>query len=124
MITGYVNAEREAIVRLRVRGSEPGQEHEIEAVVDTGFTGFLTLPPSLIAALGLPWRGFGEAVLGDGSLHTFDVYRATVNWDGQERTIEVDAADTEPLVGMGLIYGHELRIAAVDGGPVTIGPLP
>lgn len=124
MITGYVNAEREAVIRLKVRGSQPGQEHEIEALIDTGFTSFLTLPPSLIAALGLPWRGFGEAILGDGSLHTFDVHRATVDWDGQERTIEADAADTEPLVGMGLIYGHELRIAAVDGGPVTIGPLP
>ena len=123
MITGQVNADREAIVRLTVRGPQ-GQEQEIEAVIDTGFTGFLTLPPAIIAALGLPWRGFGEALLGDGSLHTFDVYRAVVDWDGQDRTIEADAADTEPLIGMGLIYGHELRIVALDGGPVTIGPLP
>ena len=122
MITGSVTADREAVIRLKVRGPQ-GQEQEIEAVIDTGFTGFLTLPPALIASLGLPWRGFGEAVLGDGSLHTFDVYRASVDWDGQERTIEADAADTEPLVGMGLIYGYELRIAAVDGGPVTIDPL-
>ena len=36
MMTGTVNAHREAILRLTVRDAN-GQEHERDAVVDTGF---------------------------------------------------------------------------------------
>ena len=54
MITGVVNALLDATIRVRVSGPT-GQELELEAVVDTGFSGFLTLPPGSIAELGLPW---------------------------------------------------------------------
>jgi len=36
MITGVVTADREAVIRLSVRGPTD-QEHEVEAVIDTGF---------------------------------------------------------------------------------------
>jgi predicted aspartyl protease len=36
MITGAVTADREAVIRLAVRGPA-GQQQQIEAVVDTGF---------------------------------------------------------------------------------------
>ena len=123
MIIGIVNTHHEATIRLTVQEAN-GQGHDIEAVIDTGFTGFLTLPTTLIAALGLTWRGYATAVLGDGSLQQFDVYAATVIWDGQARVVEIDAADTDPLIGMGLLYGHEVRIQAIDGGTVTIEALP
>ena len=122
MITGVVNANREATIRLVVHGAN-GQSQEIEAVIDTGFTGFLTLPSSLIALLGLSWLGRQQAMLADGVVRLFDVYRATVIWDGQLRTVETDSADTEPLLGMGMIYGHDLRIQVVSGGTVTIEAL-
>jgi hypothetical protein len=38
--------------------------------------------------------------------------------------VEIDAADTDPLVGMGLLYGYEVRIQAIEGGAVTIEALP
>ena len=122
MITGAFNASYEAVIPLTVRGPK-GQGQNVEAVIDTGFTGFLTLHSSLIALLGLAWLGREQAILGDGSIRLFDVYSATVIWNGQPRTVEVDAADTVSLVGMGLIYGYELRIQAVDGGSVTIEAL-
>jgi clan AA aspartic protease len=123
MIVGHVNADREAIIPLLVSGPE-GQAQEIDAIIDTGFTGFLSLPPGLVASLGLAWRGHSQAVLADGALHLFDVYVATVIWDGHARTVEADAADIEPVVGMGLIHGYELRIQAVSGGRVTLERLP
>jgi len=46
MIIGFMNASLEAIVRLIVYGLD-GQEREVEAIIDTGFTGFLTLPSTL-----------------------------------------------------------------------------
>ena len=50
MITGTVTAYREAIIRLNVRGPGGG-EKTVEAVIDTGFDGVLTLPTSVVAAL-------------------------------------------------------------------------
>ena len=53
MITGAVKSD-EARVRLTVKGQR-GRVQEVEAVIDSGFTGALTLPPALIATLGLRW---------------------------------------------------------------------
>ena len=58
MIQGVVNAAYEPIVRLALEGPS-GQSREIDAVVDTGFNGFLTLPPLLIAELELPFQSEG-----------------------------------------------------------------
>jgi clan AA aspartic protease len=123
MIAGSVTASRDAIIRLMVRGPD-GQEHEIAAVIDTGFNGFLTLPPSLITALALSRLGRGRAVLADGSEDVFDIYEATIMWDGQLLTVEADSADTEALIGMALLDGYELRIQVTDGGSVTIEAMP
>lgn len=101
-----------------------GQEQEIEAVIDTGFNGFLTLPPSQITALVLPRLGRGRAILADGSEDVFDIYEVTVMWDSQWLPVEADAADTDALVGMALLDGYELRIQVVDGGSVSIEALP
>jgi clan AA aspartic protease len=123
MITGTVTARLEATIRVPVRDAS-GQDRDVEAVIDTGFTGSLTLPPTAIAALGLPWRSRGRAVLANGAVEEFDIHTATVIWDGTPRPILVEAAATDPLVGMGLLVGHDLRIRAVLGGSVTIEPLP
>jgi len=97
-----------------------GWEREIEAVVDTGYTGLLTLAPDLIAVLNLPLHGRGRAVLADGRETLFDIYEAVVIWDSRPRHVLVDAADTNPLIGMGLLDGQELTIQAWAGGEVRI----
>lgn len=119
MITGVVTMYREAIVRLKLLGPS-GLEHEIDALIDTGFDGWLTLPYSLIGMLGFPWRSRGRAILADGSESLFDIYRATVYWDGQTRDIDIDAVDSEPLLGMALLDGYDLNIQVRPGGKVTI----
>jgi clan AA aspartic protease len=123
MITGIVTADLEAIIRLTVLGPE-GQQEEIEAVVDTGFNGWLSLPPPLITELDLPWRRRGCATLADGSETLFDIYEATVIWDKHRRRVPVDEAATVPLVGMALMSGYELKIQVRNDGKVTIKPLP
>jgi clan AA aspartic protease len=119
MIVGVVTAEREALIRLIVQGPS-GQTHEIEAVIDTGFTDFLTLPHSLVAALGLAWLAEGRATLANGQVDALDVYAAAVVWDGHPIRIIVDSADTVPLVGMKLMYGCDINIQDVDGGAVCL----
>ena len=65
-----------------------------------------------------------EGVLGDGSMCTFNVYEALVVWDGQVRSVEINESEADPLVGMGLLEGYELKIQAVAGGLVAITALP
>lgn len=123
MIIGNVNASREAIVQLAVLG-ENQQGQGIKAVIDTGYTGFLTLPSTIITTLGLTWYMQQEGILGDGSLCMFNVYEALVIWDGQVRSVEINESEADPLVGMGLLEGYELKIQGVAGGLVTITVLP
>ena len=119
MIEGVVNAAYEPLIALAVQG-QSGQSRDIEAVVDTGFNGFLTLPTTLVSELGLPFISIGRATLADGSEIAYDVYGATVLWDGQALYVEADAADTTPLVGMLLLDGQDLSIQVRDGGRVVI----
>jgi clan AA aspartic protease len=118
VITGTVQA-REGRIRLRVRGSRR-QEREIDAVIDTGYTASLSLPPSLIASLGLRWKSSGRGLLADGSECLIDIYLAQVLWDGNERRVLVDEADTDPLIGMALLRGYELNMQVRSRGKVTI----
>jgi clan AA aspartic protease len=122
MITGDVRAD-EVRVRIRVRGRR-GRETEVEAVVDTGYNGTLTLPPTLISDLGLRWDSYAEATLADGSTCSVQVFVGHVVWNGRARQIGVDAADTTPLIGMRLLRGHELNVQVRYRGQVTIRPLP
>jgi clan AA aspartic protease len=98
MIVGVVNSVREAIIPLSVRG--PDGQIEIDAVIDTGFNGYISLSRALISELGFPFRRRGRAVLADGSEIIFDVYEAIVICEEERRRLEVDEADTDPLVGM------------------------
>lgn len=123
MILGTVNTQREAVVQLAVFGSSQ-QRQGITAIIDTGYTGFLTLPFTIITTLGLAWYMQQEGILGDGSLCMFNVYEGFVIWDGQIRAVEVNESEADPLVGMGLLEGYELNIQTIAGGAVTITALP
>jgi clan AA aspartic protease len=122
MIVGIVR-RREPLIQLTIRGFR-GRQQAIEAVVDSGCTGWLTLPPTVIAALNLRWRTFGRGVLADGSVSTFDVYHAKVMWDGHARSVYVDEFDAAPLVGMALLHGYEHKMQVRARGKVTIKRLP
>jgi len=119
MMIGVVSAYHEPTLRIEVQ-SGAGQGQPIEFILDTGFSGSLTLPASLIAALGLPFRSRGSAVIADGSEIEFDIFAATVIWDGTPRGVLVEAAETEPLLGMSLLYGFNINIQAIDGGKVAV----
>lgn len=122
MILGKVNANREATLWLQVRGPA-GQVQEIEAVIDTGFNGFLLLPSEVVAILGLVPLTHGRAVLANGREDVFAIYEVTVVWDGQPLIVEAGGLEAT-LVGMSLLYGKELRMHVVEGGHVSIAELP
>ncbi len=121
MILGAVNDAYEAVISLTVQGPS-GQAREVEAVIDTGFNGFLSLPSALVTELGLPFLTSESAILADGSLVRFSVHDAMALWDGQPRRVYAHLSDTTPLVGMRLLDRHNLNIDVEDGGRVLIRP--
>jgi clan AA aspartic protease len=121
MMQGRVNQRCEATLSIAVKNNETTQM--VDAVIDTGFSGFLTLPSETIAALGFSWEGRDVATLGDGTFCTFEVYIGLVIWDGQYREIYINESETAPLIGMQLLRGYDLRIQAIEGGLVTIEAL-
>lgn len=123
MIIGHVGAEFDAVISLTVRGFG-GQEAQVEAVVDTGFSEYLTLPNEMIEALGLLLQSAVEVELANGARIIVHVYTAVVDWDGVPRLIPVQAGDIKPLVGMEMLRGYNLSIDAVDGGAVSIIKIP
>ena len=110
MIEGAVNAAYEAVVALRLKAPD-GRTRDIDAVVDTGYSGFLTLPTALVAEMGLPFAYIGQAFLANDAEVDFDVHYVTVLWDDQPREVEADATGSNPLVDM-----HDLNIQVRRGG--------
>ena len=119
MIEGAVNARRQAVIPLTVLGPR-GRTRDIEAVIDTGFTGFLTLPLALVEELGLAFRSTGEVVLGDGSRIAVRSYDVAVLWEGDPKPGFVEDAETTPLVGMEMLDDHHLHVEVAVGGRVAI----
>ncbi len=119
MIEGGVNSALDAVVTIPIRG-QTGQTLEVDAVVDTGFNRFLTLPLTLVTELGLPLTGANRVAMADGSEVTLLSYDVTVLWDGKTRDVVAYAADTTPLIGMALLESHSLYVEVEDGGRVVI----
>ncbi len=123
MITGWVNTSNELIVPLTIR-DPAGRDTRIEFVVDTGFSGTLTLPPATIATLGLVWASSLGMVLANGTQLDVEVYEAVVLWNGSPQATWIRAVETAPLIGMGLLAGHDLWARIEDGGNVEIEAIP
>jgi clan AA aspartic protease len=123
MIQGVVTADREAVVRLQILDAA-GNPTDLDVVIDTGFNGYMTLPMAIIRQHHLALHGTRSVTLGDGTQVMLDIYRATILWMGQPRTVQALAAEGGALIGMALLYGSEVSLRVLDGGPVTITPIP
>jgi clan AA aspartic protease len=123
VLTGTVNSDLEAVVRLWIRGPE-GQALETEAIVDTGFSGFLSLPRQVIVGLGLSLQGTVRGFLADGRHDSFEIYEALVLWNGRPHIVHVSAVESDPLLGTAMLHGSEFAMQVIEGGEVAIHELP
>lgn len=110
---------REAVVPITLLTSESDSVH-IQAVIDTGFTGHLTLPPQLVAQLGLAQRGVVEAELADGRIAGLETFETDVQWEGLRKRVLACQVTGSPLVGMSLLLGTTVTMHVVPDGSVTI----
>jgi clan AA aspartic protease len=102
----------------------PSQQRvEIECVVDTGFAGALTLPPDVVADLGLPFVIRMNPNLADDSKVMTPIHRATIIWHGVEQDVAVLAMGRRPLLGTALLEDSNLNIDFYEGGPIIVDEL-
>ena len=107
--------------RVSISVANRNQVFRVEAaVVDTAFTGWLTLPDASIRELGLPHYGQRPANQADGEAQMYDIYGALVSWHGRTRPVPVHQSGSMPLIGMALLHGCRLSVDAWEGGDVVI----
>lgn len=122
MIQGQINSLNEPVVPLIVRGFQ-GRELALEAILDTGFSGHISLTPEQKTFLDLLPSEVADSTLADGTIKTILLYTVIVVWDGIERLALAVVEDATPLVGMALMEGFRLTMDAIPGGAIEISRL-
>ena len=89
-------------VRITVVGREEGA---VEAIVDTGFNGYLTLPEEIAKRIGLTFTGsINSGTIADGSTSASSVYIGKVICDNSRTDILVDVQpNCKILLGTALL---------------------
>ena len=122
MIRGKVNVNQQALINVDFMDGE-GRPRPLEVILDTGFTGYLSLPRESINQLGLSSVGQRTFELANGELFEFQVYLESVSWHGRPSDVLILESDSVPLLGMTLLWGSRVTMDALDGGEVTIEEL-
>ena len=123
MIHGHISPDLDLIVPVYIL-DQNGYAHRLEAAIDTGFTGELSLPSHWIRRLGLVPREPLEFTLANAVTESFDTYYGSMLWHGSRVEIRVIAAEGMPLIGVSLLLDSLLTAAIAYNGAVTISPLP
>jgi clan AA aspartic protease len=88
----------------------------IDFVIDTGFNGYLTLPPPAVAVMNLPLESTISARLADGSESEIPIHLAKIRWNDREEFVTVLATGIKPLLGTALLKGFRLTVEfSIDG---------
>jgi len=88
---------------------------KIETLIDTGFSGELCLPKSLIKGADLKLIDTTLAEMANGELVEFNIYKAKILFDDQIKEVAVfDTKSEEALIGTGLLADKSLTIDFVN----------
>ncbi len=116
-IAGRVNEHLEALVTVHFLAGR-----EVECLLDTGFSGSLVLPASLVTQLGLPVFGHETNLrtIGGRSMSA-DLALAQINWLGEVRSVVVIVEEefligTQLLDDARLIVDYRARTLTIENG--------
>jgi clan AA aspartic protease len=114
LILGAFNRSGSAILKIRVAGTSPAQEYD--AVIDTGFNGFLAMPITAMVDLGLKSEGAVTVTLGDGSKIDNLVARGSITIGSRTEICDVLLDDNSPevLLGLSLLRAFGLALIITD----------
>ena len=121
--SGIVTASLDPVIEIEVSNGI-GLRERIEAVVDSGFNDFVSLPKSVAEDLSLISTDPILVELADGNVVETPTFIGRVLWDGAEQIIRVQQGEGRPLVGMVLLLEHRITIDVHYNGAVRIAPIP
>ena len=104
MLVGFFAKDGSPAIRIRVSGPVT-DGLEFEAVIDTGFTGFLSIPIVKAFPLGLPLFGTTAITFADGSSQTRLTGAATITFGSESNvgTAILEWSSNDILIGMALL---------------------
>lgn len=113
---GSVDSANRALLGVSIRPAEFDSPVGVVAWIDTGFNGFLIIPRSLIASLGLEEGSTTKAVLADGKQVELESFLCYVDWFGELLAVQVIANDGKfPLLGTEFLTDRRLTIDFLEG---------
>ena len=107
------------MVSIELRG-EGESVKTVDALLDSGFTGAVSLPSVVVDDLGLEWSGEQSVTLGDGSDVSVDIYEGMVGFAGKWYRCAILATGDVPTVGMHLLRGARISFQAEPGGDISL----
>ena len=115
--TGYFNELGSPAIKISVYGVAPAFQQEIEAVVDTGFTGFLSVPLVQAFPLGVVLVGTTPVAFADGSTSYRLTAWGTAAVGGQQESgiIMLEPDSNEVLLGMEFIKAFQKTLLVSPG---------
>src|SRR5690348_5261136 len=110
VITGVVDDYGRPLAPVVVRHPTSGQFLELEAWIDTGFTGGLSVTPAQESTLSLPATQSMLATVADGSCVLMQSVRCEVVWFGKPREIDALISPGKfATLGLQFLQDHELK---------------
>jgi len=83
MIKGEVTEALDPVIEIGLKDGETVSM--IEAIVDTGFSGYLCLSEQWVDKLDMSFRFVESYEMANGEIITRDVFRGVIRFNGQER---------------------------------------
>ena len=123
--TGKINQRGCPTVDVEVSGAVPTIKRPINALIDTGFSGFLLLPILEAFPVGLVLHGTTNVTLADGSSHSKLTCLGFVEFGGEKEggVIIIEEKSTEALLGMEFLKKFKLSfVTDPDIGAVALIP--
>jgi clan AA aspartic protease len=110
MFTGTFDGSNTPTLEIRVNGN--GDSKDYRAAIDTGFTGFVSLPINEMVPLRLKTDGAARVTLADGSevIDHLAPGSVTLGDQTQEGLICLDETSAEVLIGMAFLRTFKLAL--------------
>ena len=104
-------------IPLKLHHSD-GADLEIEALMDSGFSGEVALPMGVVNELGLEYARGQIVALADGSHHRVETYRGSVFFADEWHDVVVYSTGGSAAIGMRLLYGSKIGFEAAPEGEI------